>query len=270
MGRRTDDLLDDAEVALQDGRFGDAEALCRRVLSSAPRDLGATFLLGEALREQGRGAEAEGCYRSVVMRSPEHADAWGALASLLLEQLRWDESNKAANRCLCEEPGHPEGAWVRGVLRERRGDMAGAQRDFLRAWQTDPESYPLPVPLSDETVEEVVADCLSALHQSIRDYLGNVPILLEEVPSEDLLRQYDPPAHPTEILGFFSGHSLQERSVSDPWSALPGAIVLFRRNLERLANDREQLLDELRITLFHEVGHFLGLTEDDLEERGLD
>ena len=64
--------------------------------------------------------------------------------------------------------------------------------------------------------------------------------------------------------------SLQERSLENPWSNLPGAIVLFRRNLSRYARNREELLDELRVTIFHEVGHFLGLDEEDLEKRGLD
>ena len=42
------------------------------------------------------------------------------------------------------------------------------------------------------------------------------------------------------------------------------------RNLARRSADREELIEQLRITLFHEVGHFLGLDEDDLEARGLE
>ena len=111
---------------------------------------------------------------------------------------------------------------------------------------------------------------LQALHPTLREYLRDVPILLEEFPSDEILQHYDPPAYPTELLGYFSGHSLMKRSLEDPWSGVPGAIVLFRRNLQRYAQDHEHLLEELRITLFHEVGHFLGLSEQDLEERGLD
>ena len=95
-------------------------------------------------------------------------------------------------------------------------------------------------------------------------------MLVEEVPSEEILRQYDPPLSPGELLGYFSGHSLLERSVDDPWSHLPAAILLFRRPLQRYAQDRETLISELRTTIYHEVGHFLGLEEDDLEDRGLE
>lgn len=267
-------LLDDAEAAIAEGRFEDAESVCRRVLVSAPRHAEAHYLLGESLRDQGRLEEAEGAYRFIALSAestgPLLSSAWGGLSAVLTDQLRWDEANKAANRALREDSTNAEAYWVRGVLRERRGDTSGSGRDFLRSWRLDPMGYPLPVPLDDETVDEVVQDCLNDLHPSLREYLRNVAIVVEDVPSEELLRHFDPPAYPTQILGFFSGASLMERSLWDPWSNLPGAIVLFRRNLERYASDRQTLLEELRITLFHEVGHFLGLDEEDLEDRGLD
>ena len=56
----------------------------------------------------------------------------------------------------------------------------------------------------------------------------------------------------------------------DPWSHFPSSIGLFQRNLERYARDREELLEEIRVTLLHEVGHFLGLDEEQLRELGLD
>ena len=134
----------------------------------------------------------------------------------------------------------------------------------------DPIQFPPPLTLDDAMVEAVVEEALLALHPSIRSYLQNVAILLEDVPAEDLCFQYHPPAPPSEILGYFAGVSLRDRSIDNPWSTLPSAIVLFRKNLERIAWDRERMIDELRITVFHEVGHFLGLDEADLEARGLD
>ena len=270
MGREREAILDAIETSLRDGDPGEAERRARTFLSSAGDDPEVRFLLGDALRDQGRLDEAEGTYRAVVLQSPTLADAWGALATTLLLQLRWDEAHRAASRAIREEPAHPEGCWVRAVLRERRGDHHGARRDYLRAALGDPLVYPAPVPLTDETVEEVVSAALMELHPTLRDYLASVPILLDEVPADDVLREYDPPAYPTEMLGYFSGASLMERSLDDPWSQLPGSIVLFRCNLQRLAADHDRLVQELRITLLHEVGHFLGLDEADLERRGLD
>ena len=56
----------------------------------------------------------------------------------------------------------------------------------------------------------------------------------------------------------------------DPWSHFPSSIVLYQENLQRFARTREELVDEIAITLQHEVGHFLGLDEEELEKLGLD
>ncbi len=46
--------------------------------------------------------------------------------------------------------------------------------------------------------------------------------------------------------------------------------MLYQRNLERFARTREELIEQIGITVMHEVGHLIGLDEDDLWERGLD
>ena len=68
----------------------------------------------------------------------------------------------------------------------------------------------------------------------------------------------------------FRGPGYGRGGAVDPVTHLPASIVLFQRNLERFARDREELAEEIRVTLVHEVGHFLGLDEDELYERGLD
>jgi predicted Zn-dependent protease with MMP-like domain len=46
-------------------------------------------------------------------------------------------------------------------------------------------------------------------------------------------------------------------------------IILFKKNLEKVCQDREDLIDQIQVTVRHEVGHYLGLDEDDLERLGL-
>ena len=72
------------------------------------------------------------------------------------------------------------------------------------------------------------------------------------------------------ILGIFRGSPLGQKAAMDPWSHFPSSIVLYQKNLERQARDRDELIEEIRVTLMHEVGHFLGLDEDELYARGLD
>jgi len=264
------DLLHAAEHALAEGRPVDAEQICRKVVDKAPQHADAQYLLAESLRLQGRIEECELTYRACVLSHPEHSESWAALASMLFEQVRWEEARRAANRSLREDPYNPEAAFVRGALRERRDDYAGAHRDFLRAWKSSPRDWPLPIPLDDEVLETVVEEAIHLLHPTLRDYLANVAIILEDYPAEEVLLQYDPPAAATGLLGYFSGASLMERSVANPWSNLPSAIVIYRRNIERMATTKEEIIEQLCITFFLEVGHFLGLSEEDLIQRDLE
>ena len=70
------------------------------------------------------------------------------------------------------------------------------------------------------------------------------------------------------LLGLFVGRSLMDQSVQDS-GALPNTLYLFQNNLERVASSREDLEEEIRITVLHEIGHHLGWDEDELAERGL-
>ncbi len=265
-----DDLLDLAEDALDQGDPGAALALCDQVLSTAPEHPGALFLTAEAYRDLRDLDEAEQRYRRVLQLTPEHASSWAALGTIHFDHLEFEASRSCLLRAIRLDPDCAEAYYWRAMLRERREDYRGAARDYHRAARLDPDLYPLPVELPDALVEAVVEESLREMHPSIRAYLSQVPILLEEVPEEDVCFDFEPPAAPGEILGYFSGYSLAERSMDNPWSHLPSAIVLFRRNLQRLAFDREHLIQELRVTVFHEVGHYLGLDEDDLADRGLD
>ncbi|MCA9571583.1 MAG: tetratricopeptide repeat protein, partial [Myxococcales bacterium] len=259
MSRTPDELLDHAEQALDRGDVDACLAFCQRVLDADPHHTSAHYLRAEALRDVGAIEDAEDAYRAVIQRDPHHSASFSGLGAVLFDQVRFDEARTACLRALRADDGNPEAYYWRAMLRERRSDFRGALRDYRRAYTLDPERFPMPETLDDATVEAIVSDVLLSLHPALRSYLAQVVILLEEVPDADLCLQYDPPAPPGEILGVFSGTSLADRSLDDPWTGLPSSIVLFRRNLERIAWDREKLVDELRITVFHEVGHFLGL-----------
>lgn len=264
-----EDLLDEAEDALDDGDPERALELCGRVLRADARHPGALFVAADAERTLGELERAEQSYRMVTAIEPDHAHAWSGLAWVLFDQLRFPESRVAALRALRASATNAEAVFVRAMLRERRGDLAGSERDYLRASRLDPENYPRPVRLPDAVVTALVEEARKLVHPSVRSYLEQVVFVVEDVPSAELCQEFDPPALPGELLGFFSGNGLADRGV-DSGVQVPSRIVLFRKNLERIAQDRDQLIQEIRITVLHEIGHFLGLDEDDLEERGLD
>lgn len=263
-------LLDQAEDALDHGDPELAMRLCDEVLRKSHGHAGALFVLGDALQALGRLEEACEAYHRAALRQPDHAASWASLALISFELLRFDEAQRASARAIREDAENAEAWWVRSLLAERKGDRAGAQRTSRHASFLDAESFPPPPDLDDDEIEGIVEESLGTLHPTLREYLRNVAIVLEDVPSDEVLNSYDPPANPLVLLGTFSGAGLAEVSASSPSAQMPGTITLYRRNLERHAENRAELIEELRVTLLHEIGHFLGFDEEDLEARGLD
>ena len=93
--------------------------------------------------------------------------------------------------------------------------------------------------------------------------LDNVDIVVEEWPGPDdmeLLEEHD------TLFGLYQGWPLTEREgIGGP---LPDRIVIYRQPILRACETREEAAKEIRITLWHEVGHFLGMNEEDLHRMG--
>jgi predicted Zn-dependent protease with MMP-like domain/Flp pilus assembly protein TadD len=222
---------------------------------------------GQALSALGEAAEALPFLARAAGAEPEWAIPRLEQGIALYELCRFAE----AERALLEAARlDPEDAWIHqhlGLVLERRGDAAGALSRFERARDLDREAFPKPVTLTPAEFDRAVERALEDLPPRVRQALANVSISVEDLPAEDDLLASDPPLSPS-ILGLFRGASMAEGSAAAA-GALP-AIVLYQRNLQRFARSRAELVQEIRVTLVHEVGHFLGLDEDELYERGLD
>jgi predicted Zn-dependent protease with MMP-like domain len=111
------------------------------------------------------------------------------------------------------------------------------------------------------TAEEAVA----RLPEPFRTKLAGVPILVEARPGPDLVHEgFDPRA-----LGLFEGPTHLDHENAEA-SATPTRIALYSANLLAESVDENQLCAEVETTVFHEVGHYFGLDEDDLTRIGLD
>jgi predicted Zn-dependent protease with MMP-like domain/Flp pilus assembly protein TadD len=228
----------------------------------------AAWLEGAALDQLGRPDEALPRLEAAAAALPDAPEVHLERGIALHELCRWDDARKALLRAEALDPGDP---WIQhhlGLVAERRDDPREARRRLERAQKLDPEAFPAPIALSPEAFDGVVEEAFARLPEKVRRYLENVAVTVEDLPSEEDLRASDPPLSPT-ILGMFRGPAYG-RGGADPWTHLPSAIVLYQRNLERFARSRAELAEEIGVTLVHEVGHFLGLDEDELYARGLD
>lgn len=263
-----------AADALDDEDYERAVELARKGARSARkeglRDLEADlrWLEGSALTELADPAAALARLDEALALAPDHLDAMLERAFALFELGRLDEARRQLEDVLARAPDE---AWAHhqlGLVAERRGQAAEAERRFKRARALDPAAFPRPVTVSRAEFERLAEAALEDVPEAVRRYLANVPITVEDLPADDDLRACDPPLSPT-ILGLFRGAPYGQKSSSDPWSHLPSAIVLYQRNLERAVGSRDELEEQIAVTLVHEMGHFLGLSEEELHARGL-
>jgi predicted Zn-dependent protease with MMP-like domain len=114
----------------------------------------------------------------------------------------------------------------------------------------------MPVQLGREEFEELVADALDAIPEEIAALIDNVVVLVED----------DAPADDPTLLGLYDGVSLPERLGNH--TGLPDRILIFRNPLLEMCEDLDDLADEVRITVVHEVAHHFGISDARLRELG--
>ena len=112
--------------------------------------------------------------------------------------------------------------------------------------------------------ERMVAEALSTIPRRFRDAMVNLAIVVEDEPSADLLEEMeiDPP---DTLLGLYQGVPLTERRW-DYGNTLPDRILLFQGPIERESEDEDDLVVAIGETLIHEIGHYFGLSEEEIEE----
>lgn len=112
--------------------------------------------------------------------------------------------------------------------------------------------------------ERLVADALASIPRRFRDAMKNLAIVVEDEPSMDLLREMDIEP-PDTLFGLYQGTPLTERHW-DFGNALPDRILLFQGPHEREAEDEDELVVSIGETLIHEIGHYFGLSEEEIED----
>lgn len=107
--------------------------------------------------------------------------------------------------------------------------------------------------LSRRRFERLVERALTSLPQEFQSRLGNVAVIIEDEPPEDM----------PDTMGLYEGTPLIHRSSDD--IALPDQITIFKGPIERACRTEKEIEHEVRVTVLHEVGHYFGLEEAQLE-----
>ncbi|ACY16364.1 metallopeptidase family protein [Haliangium ochraceum] len=230
-----DDDDDDDGGDDDDDSSSDLDAEARRLLSElascAIDEPQVWCRAGDIYLALGDLDEAESAYKAAIAVDGDFADAFHGLGTVYAER---------------EDFGRMVEAW----LEVRRSDLA---------------SPPPLIHMDADGFQRVAEAAFAELPEEARRHLANVPILIDDAPSEELVREGIDP----RLLGLFSGVPLPEKSTAAGQIPSLDGIYLFQRNLERTCHSMEHLEDEIRTTLLHETAHFFGLEDDDLELIGL-
>jgi predicted Zn-dependent protease with MMP-like domain len=103
--------------------------------------------------------------------------------------------------------------------------------------------------------EALVSQALNGLPGTFREKLTNVAIIVEDLPPDEAESE-------GLLLGLFHGIPRTEKSVFS--ASPPDRIYLYQRNIEAVCASEAEVCRQIRATLLHEVGHYFGLSEDEL------
>ena len=121
--------------------------------------------------------------------------------------------------------------------------------------------------LDYQDIRKEVTKVVDRLPRRFREQLRNVEFVVEKRPSLELLRAEGlDPRHDT-LYGIYQGVPLPDRSHLDP-PLLPDKITIFAEPLLEDFPDADELREEIRLTVLHEIAHYFGMDEDQIDELG--
>jgi predicted Zn-dependent protease with MMP-like domain len=118
----------------------------------------------------------------------------------------------------------------------------------------------------DEFVKEVEL-ALDRLPEEFRRRIHNVEIVVEKRPSKRRLREMDLDPEEDVLYGLYEGVPLSERSVSNP-PLLPDKITIFSEPLTRDFPDATERRSQIHLTVLHEIAHYFGMDDEEIEDLG--
>ncbi|MFA4084134.1 metallopeptidase family protein [Mycobacteroides salmoniphilum] len=114
------------------------------------------------------------------------------------------------------------------------------------------------VQMSEQRFEELVSDALDAVPPKLAAAIDNVVVLVQDRHPED-----------PELLGLYEGIALTERD-SFYAGALPDTITIYREPLLEMCSSDDEVVDEVTITVIHEIAHHFGIDDERLHQLGWD
>ena len=259
-------LLEDLARALKKGDAPDTGGEGKEEIDEAATDFAVEVHLTlsdvRAADHDPRGALAAADL--AVKLAPDDAMARVARAAALFDLCQVDEAEKIVAQAVDRDPRNADAWWLRGRIHTIRGHHDKADKAFERAIALDGERFQPPFRIDEDQFAKVIEEAMAELPEVVRGALKNLDVIVEDLPDVAVLMKSDPPLSPSAV-GLFDPEPL----ALNAGPGQPVRIFLYRKNLEVTCATEDEMVDEIGVTLLHEIGHHLGLDEDDLDSRGL-
>ncbi len=111
-----------------------------------------------------------------------------------------------------------------------------------------------------------MTDVLETLPADIASRIENVEIVVEDAPTHEQVRGAGLDPRAETLFGLYEGIPLDERG--HEYAALPDKISIFYQPIVEACTSVEEIREEIRTTVLHEIAHFFGIDDEDLDEWG--
>jgi predicted Zn-dependent protease with MMP-like domain len=121
--------------------------------------------------------------------------------------------------------------------------------------------------MNQREIQKEAARVLDELPDEFRERLHNIAVVVQKRPTRSQLHLIGLDPHTDTVYGLYEGVPLADRSSLFP-PILPDKITIFSEPLLRDFPHPEQLREQIRITIIHEIAHYFGMNDDEIEKLG--
>ena len=117
--------------------------------------------------------------------------------------------------------------------------------------------------LSESEFEALVREALDGLPEPYAGLMENVAVVVEETAPREVLEDLDIDDE-NDLLGLYHGLSMDKESFFQAGGNLPARISIYRKPILRICRSKQEVIQEVRDTVVHEIGHHFGLDDDEM------
>ena len=250
-------LLEQADAAIDEDDPRAALRIADSVLKGAARGsveaAAAQVVRAEALRTLERYKDAEKAAAAACAADAESASAWYERGVAAYRLGRFEDAVAWLDQAVTIDPedAHAWNALGRALIWV--DDKEPAKEAFRHAATLDSEHFVVPLRIAALEFDRIAGEVWKTIPQAFKDRMDNTIVAVEPLPHEEDVEEGTDP----DLLGVYTGGTAMQ-------DEYPEQIVLYQRNHENVSATLGELVEEIRRTILHEVGHHFGMDHDEL------